>query len=81
MPTVIDPTPELRAFRQTTRAWLHANCPAEMRLPMTSEDDVCWGGRNFKFSSPAQRQWLDVMAARGWTVHLGPGLRRCGFEW
>ena len=66
--SVIDPTPELSAFRETSRAWLLANCPAEMRRPMTSEDDVCWGGRNFKFSSAAQRQWLDVMAARGWTV-------------
>jgi alkylation response protein AidB-like acyl-CoA dehydrogenase len=29
---------------------------------------VCWGGRNWVFSSPAQKQWLDVMAAKGWTV-------------
>ena len=64
----VDATPELAAFREETRAWLIANCPAEMRQPMRSEDEICWGGRNFKFSSPAQKQWLDVMAARGWTV-------------
>ena len=59
---------ELEAFRAETRAWLEANCPPEMRTPMRSEKDACWGGRNFEFQSPAQKQWLDVMASRGWTV-------------
>lgn len=58
---------DLDTFRNETRAWLAENCPAEMRLAM-GEDDICWGGRNFVFSSPAQRDWLTVMAARGWTV-------------
>jgi alkylation response protein AidB-like acyl-CoA dehydrogenase len=69
---VADPTPELSAFREQTRAWLLAHCPPEMRRPMTSEDEVCWGGRHFKFSSPAQQQWLEVMAERGWTVPTWP---------
>ena len=55
-------------FRAETRAWLIENCPPEMRTPMRSEADVCWGGRNARFTSPAQKQWLEVMAARGWTV-------------
>jgi alkylation response protein AidB-like acyl-CoA dehydrogenase len=59
---------DLDQFRATTRAWLEANCPAEMRTPMRSEKDACWGGRNFVFQSPAQKQWLDAMGARGWTV-------------
>ncbi|AHE55488.1 acyl-CoA dehydrogenase family protein [Sphingomonas sanxanigenens] len=58
----------LDAFRAETRAWLIENCPPEMRTPMRSEADICWGGRNARFTSPAQKQWLDVMAARGWTV-------------
>jgi alkylation response protein AidB-like acyl-CoA dehydrogenase len=33
-----------------------------------SDTDVCWGGRNFQPSSSAQKDWLDRMAARGWTV-------------
>ena len=61
-------TADLEHFRADTRAWLEANCPAEMRQPMRSEKDACWGGRNFTFQSPAQKQWLDVMAGRGWTV-------------
>ncbi|MBA3666799.1 MAG: acyl-CoA dehydrogenase family protein [Sphingomonas sp.] len=59
---------ELETFRAETRAWLEANCPAEMRTPLRSEKDACWGGRSFVFQSPAQKQWLDVMASRGWTV-------------
>lgn len=59
---------DLETFRSETRAWLEANCPPEMREPVRSEDDACWGGRNFKFKSPAQKQWMDVMAAKGWTV-------------
>ena len=61
-------TAELDTFRAETRAWLEANCPAEMRTPMRSEKDACWGGRKFVFQSPAQEQWLKVMGARGWTV-------------
>ena len=59
---------ELEHFRAETRAWLEANCPAEMRTPMRGEKDLCWGGRHFEFQSDAQKQWLDVMASRGWTV-------------
>src|SRR6478609_3143972 len=59
---------DLDQFRTDTRAWLEANCPAEMRQPMRSEKDACWGGRNFTFQSDAQRQWLEAMAGRGWTV-------------
>ena len=59
---------DLQIFRSETRAWLDANCPPEMRTPMRSEKDACWGGRNFEFQSPAQKQWLDAMADRGWTV-------------
>ena len=55
-------------FRAETRTWLEANCPAEMREPMRGEKDLCWGGRHFEFQSPAQKQWLDVMASRRWTV-------------
>jgi alkylation response protein AidB-like acyl-CoA dehydrogenase len=59
---------DLDAFRSETRAWLEANCPAEMREPIRSEDDYCWGGRNWRFTSDAQRRWLEAMAERGWTV-------------
>jgi acyl-CoA dehydrogenase len=58
----------LSTFRRETRAWLETNCPAEMRLPIADETDVCWGGRNWKFKNEAQRIWLERAAERGWTV-------------
>ncbi len=64
--------PELETFRRDTRAWLEANCPPEMRRPVTSEIDACWGGRHFKFQSEAQRRWMQVMGERGWTVPTWP---------
>ena len=63
---------DLETFRNETRTWLEANCPAEMRKPILTEDDHCWGGRHWTFASEAQRQWLERMAARGWTVPAWP---------
>jgi len=59
---------DLDSFRAETRKWLDANCPPEMRQPIRSEADICWGGRNWTFQSDAQRRWLEAMAERGWTV-------------
>ncbi len=59
---------DLDTFRADTRVWLAENCPPEMREPVRSDADICWGGRHFVPSSPAQKDWLDRMAARGWTV-------------
>ena len=59
---------DLEAFRLEARTWLEANCPAEMRTPMRGEKDMCWGGRKWTFQSDAQKQWLEAMAERGWTV-------------
>jgi len=64
-------SPDISDFCASTRAWLEAHCPAEMRAPMTHEDDTVWAGRNAKLST-AQRQWLDAMASRGWTVPTWP---------
>jgi acyl-CoA dehydrogenase len=63
---------DLDTFRRETRAWLEANCPAEMRKPLTAEDDTFWGGRNAKFSSEPQRVWFERMRDKGWTVPHWP---------
>ena len=65
-------TRTLEDFRAEARAWLEAHCPPEMREPMRSEDDYCWGGRRARFQSDAQRLWLQRMAERGWTVPAWP---------
>ncbi|QYE35998.1 MULTISPECIES: acyl-CoA dehydrogenase family protein [Sphingosinicellaceae] len=64
-------TDTLETFRQETRDWLAANCPPEMRLPIASDADVCWGGRHATLTGP-QRLWLDRMGAKGWTVPEWP---------
>ncbi len=63
---------ELDIFRSETRDWLEANCPEEMRAPVKGDDDLCWGGRNFDFQNEAQKTWLDLMSAKGWTVPTWP---------
>lgn len=65
-------TETLEAFQSEVRAWLADNCPEAMRSPYLSEADLCWGGRNFKFQSEAQRRWLERMSARGWTAPTWP---------
>lgn len=63
---------DLDTFRQETRLWLEQNCPAEMRTPVLSEEDYCWGGRKWQFRSEVERLWLERMAARGWTAPEWP---------
>jgi acyl-CoA dehydrogenase len=63
---------ELESFRKENRTWLEENCPTAMRRPAQGEEDICWGGRKWKFTSDAQRLWLERMAARGWTVPEWP---------
>lgn len=63
---------DLDQFRRDTSGWLEANCPPEMRRPMTSDEDTFWGGRNTKFSSEPQRVWFERMRDKGWTVPHWP---------
>ena len=66
----------LETFRLETRAWLAENCPDSMRRAISGDAlmdaDLCWGGRKWVFSSEDQRQWLQRMAARGWTAPTWP---------
>ncbi|GAA0866821.1 acyl-CoA dehydrogenase family protein [Sphingopyxis soli] len=59
---------DLDAFRAEVRAWLEENCPPEMREPVRGDEDICWGGRNWKFQSEAQKLWLERCVAKGYTV-------------
>jgi len=58
--------------REAIRAWLEAECPPEMREPSRGDDDICWGGRNWVFQSPAQKLWFERCLARGFTVPTWP---------
>jgi alkylation response protein AidB-like acyl-CoA dehydrogenase len=63
---------ELEAFRASTREWLEANCPPSMRTPITDERERPWGGRNFVWTNPEAKLWLDRMAEKGWTAPSWP---------
>lgn len=62
----------IEEFRAAARAWLESNCPSQMRKPFASEDDVCWGGREWVFASAAQKSWLERMSELGWTAPAWP---------
>lgn len=59
-------------FRAELRAWLEANCPTEMRDGAMTEEGICWGGKNWVFTSDAQKTWLERCAAKGYTVPTWP---------
>lgn len=70
-------TTDLDQFRQSTREWLEANCPASMRQATndgdaTTDSNICWGGKKFIFESEDQKTWLHLMADKGWTVPTWP---------
>ena len=62
----------LEEFRLETREWLQENCPDSMRLPIKSDKDQCWGGREWVFQNEDQRLWMERMAERGWTAPQWP---------
>jgi alkylation response protein AidB-like acyl-CoA dehydrogenase len=65
------PAANLEDFRNETRAWLEANCPAALRTPV-DEKEVVWGGRNAEFPNDDARLWLERMGERGWTAPTWP---------
>ena len=65
------------AFRKETRDWLEAKCPPSMRWPAGAaggglDGELVWGGRKQTYEDPAAKQWLDLMAGRGWTAPTWP---------
>lgn len=62
---------DLDTFRRETRAWLEKNAPEIAYQPVASTEDLCWGGRKVQYE-PGVKQWLDVMASRGWTAPTWP---------
>lgn len=57
---------DIEHFRSETRDWLEANCPAAMRGPLGSTDDLEWGGRGAQGRTDDSKRWLDAMGERGW---------------
>jgi len=62
---------DLDEFRLEVRSWLEDNCPASMRTDMPA-DEIVWGGTKQHWFHPEAKQWMEVMAKRGWTVPHWP---------
>ncbi len=74
---------DAETFRKETHEWLDANCPPSMRWsegeaanPTLGGDVLTWGGRKETFPNPETKQWLDLMAEKGWTAPTWP--EECG---
>ncbi len=65
-------TKEMAQFRADLRSWLEKNCPKEMRDGGDTEGNICWGGKNWKFQSEAQKAWLERCVTKGYTVPTWP---------
>ena len=59
-------------FRAEMRDWLESNCPPQMRDSAVTEEGICWGGKDWVFTSDAQKVWLERCAAKGYTVPTWP---------
>ncbi|NCF16874.1 MAG: acyl-CoA dehydrogenase [Haliea sp.] len=58
-------------FYKEALAWLEANCPQSQRTP-ASREELVYGGNKCVFPSDDAKTWLELMAARGWTVPTWP---------
>jgi alkylation response protein AidB-like acyl-CoA dehydrogenase len=63
---------DLETFRSETAAWLDANAPEFAKTPFKDTDDLCWGGAKYEFAESGEKEWLDRMAAKGWTAPAWP---------
>jgi len=59
------------SFREETRGWLDANCPASVRQP-AGPGEGTGGGRRATYPNPEGKLWLDRMAEKGWTAPAWP---------
>jgi alkylation response protein AidB-like acyl-CoA dehydrogenase len=63
---------DLETFRRETRQWLTRNAPEIACQPIAAQEELCWGGRKATYPEPGVKQWLDVMAGKGWTAPTWP---------
>ncbi len=59
---------DLETFRRETRKWLEDRAPAALIGRGGSELEGTWGGRRATFATPEHKDWLEIMAERGWTA-------------
>lgn len=62
---------DLKAFQQTTRAWLEENCPESQRQPIVKDEQI-WAGRERTFYNEDAKIWFEKMRDKGWTAPTWP---------
>lgn len=62
----------LADFRVEIADWIDRTAPASLRDRAFSEDDICWGGKRWVFTSDDQKAWLEACAERGLTAPTWP---------
>ena len=62
----------LADFRAEIADWIDRTAPASLRDRAFSEDDICWGGKRWVFTSDDQKAWLEACAERGLTAPTWP---------
>ena len=63
---------DLEAFRAEVAGWLEANAPKTLfgkRKDPLAETN---GGKKWKFHYPESKEWLEMMAEKGWTAPTWP---------
>jgi alkylation response protein AidB-like acyl-CoA dehydrogenase len=63
---------DVESFRRETRAWVEANAPASLRGLGNDPLHGVWGGRQWQWTNPDQKRWLERCVERGWTAPTWP---------
>ncbi|MFH2132259.1 MAG: acyl-CoA dehydrogenase family protein [bacterium] len=63
---------ELEEFRSSVRTWLAENAPESLKGKASDPYAAYWGGKKTPPPFPDSKAWLDMMAAKGWTVPTWP---------
>jgi alkylation response protein AidB-like acyl-CoA dehydrogenase len=62
----------LEEFRMYVRNWLEENAPKSIRGLARDPNMAYWGGKKSPLPFPEAKEWLEIMAAKGWTVPFWP---------
>jgi len=62
----------LEEFMMYVRNWLEENAPKSIRWLARDPNMAYWGGKKSPLPFPEAKEWLEIMAAKGWTVPFLP---------
>ncbi|MBU2643145.1 acyl-CoA dehydrogenase family protein [bacterium] len=63
---------ELEEFRKSVRSWLEESAPESLKGKASDPKAIYWGGKKSPLPFPDSKFWMEMMAAKGWTVPTWP---------